>query len=417
VNRAVEQLPTEASLLQLKTRVASQSRQFRIKQLVDSTAAQAQEIFSRSPSEALQLVQRALEEAPGQERLLTLESSLRQRLRALETEEVRGRYLREAQTSIDRGQFDAAIKTLESYQLEFADTEGVNQLLEFARKELGQQQRGARVAACAENARALMQAERMNEAIALLDPVCKETGDASLARLLAEARQQQAESVRRLDLLKERVAKLRKQRHFDEAIGLLQNHPAAGEGAPLHALLIELRGEQTRSQAVANAVAAANTALEKGDFHAGLESLQSVRRAYGDSDQLTRAIADFEAKRAAAANQAVAKSVEAARAALLNSDPAAAMNELRSSAELVDFAGASQQADWRRLKAEAAKPIRKSTGSVAAGESFEIAAVPEERRRKWITPVIAVGFVLAVVVNAGLWWYSHHSKSQQPAPV
>jgi hypothetical protein len=93
------------------------------------------------------------------------------------------------------------------------------------------------------------------------------------------------------------------------------------------------------------------------------------------------------------------------------------MNELRSSAELVDSAGTTQQADWRRLKAEAAKPVRKSTGSVAAGESFEIAAVPEDRRRKWVTPLIAIGFVLAVAINAGLWWYSHHSKSQQQPPV
>ncbi|MGB7191510.1 MAG: PEGA domain-containing protein, partial [Acidobacteriaceae bacterium] len=412
VNRAVEQLPTEASLLQLKTRVASQSRQFRIKQLVDSTAAQAQEIFSRSPSEALQLVQRALEEAPGQERLLTLESSLRQRLRALETEEVRGRYLREAQTSIDRGQFDAAIKTLESYQLEFTDAEGVTQLLEFARKELAQQQRRARVGACAEKARTLMQAERMDEAIALLDPLCTETGDASLARLLAEARQQQAESARRLELLTDRVTKLRKQRHFDEAIGLLQNHPAAGEGAPLHSLLVELRAEQSRSQAVANAVTAANAALEKADFHGGLESLQSVRRAYGESDELTRAIADFEAKRTTAANQAVQKSVDAARAALLKSEPAAAMNELRSSAELVDFAGAALQADWRRLKAEAAKPVaRKNTGSIAAGESFDIAEAPASRR-KLTTILIAAALVVVIAVNIGLWLYSHRSKNQ-----
>ncbi|MGB7191367.1 MAG: hypothetical protein WBD10_14595, partial [Acidobacteriaceae bacterium] len=412
VNRAVEQLPTEASLLQLKTRVASQSRQFRARQLVDSTAAQAQEIFSRSPSEALQLVQRALEELPGEERLLTLESSLRQRLRALETEEVRGRYLREAQESIDHGQFDAAIKTLESYQLEFADAEGVTQLLEFARKELTQQQRRARIAACAEKARPLMQAERMDEAIALLDPVCAETGDASLSRLLAEAREQKAESARKLELLTDRVAKLRKQRHFDEAIDLLQNLPAAGEGAPLHSLLVELRAEQTRSQAVANAVKAANNALEKADFHAGLESLQSVRRAYGDSDELTRAIADFEAKRAAAASQAVSKSVDAARASLLKSDPAAAMNELRASAELVDFAGAAQQADWRRLKAEAAKPVaRKTTGSIAAGESFEIAEAPASRR-KLTTLLIAVALVLVIAVNIGLWWYSHKSKTQ-----
>ncbi|MGH9585600.1 MAG: protein kinase domain-containing protein, partial [Acidobacteriaceae bacterium] len=414
VNRAVEQLPTEASLLQLKSRVAGQARQFRARQLVDSTAAQAQEIFARSPSEAIELVRRALEELPGEERLLALEDSLRQRLKALEIEEVRSRYLREAQEAIDRSQFDAAIRVLESYQIEFADVAGVNELLEFARKELAQQQLRTRIAACADKARALMEAERMDEAIALLDPVCVETKDASLGRLLAEAREQQAASARKLELLKGQVAKLRERGKLQEAIGLLQNLPAAtGEGAPLYGLLNELRSEQTRSQAIANAVAAANSALEKGDFQAGSESLQSVRRAYGESDQLTRAMADFEAKRAAAANQVVTKAVEAARGALLKNDPATAMQELRASAEMVDFAGASQQADWRRLKAEAAKPVaRKNTGSIAAGESFEIAEAPAESRRKLTTVLIAAALVIALAVNVGLWLYSRHSKSQ-----
>lgn len=414
VNRAVEQLPTEASLLQLKTRVAGQARQFRVKQLVDSTAAQAQEIFARSPNEALELVQRALQEVPGEERLLALEASLRQRLKAMEVEEVRSRYLREAQEAIDRSQFEGAIRVLESYQIEFADTAGVNELLEFARKELAQQQRRTRIASCAEKARALMQAERMDEAIALLDPVCAETKDASLSRLLAEAREQQAASARKLELLKSQVAKLRERGKIQEAIGLLKDLPAAsGEGAPLHALLNELRAEETRSQAIANAVAAASSALEKGDFQAGSESLQSVRRAYGESEQLTRAIADFEAKRATAANQVVTKSVEAARAALLKNDPAAAMQELRASAEMVDFAGAAQQADWRRLKTEAAKPVaRKNTGSIAAGESFEIAEAPAESRRKLTTILIVVALVIVLGVNVGLWLYGRHSKPE-----
>lgn len=413
VNRAVEQLPTEASLLQLKTRVASQARQFRVKQLIDSTAAQAQEIFARSPSEALELVQRALQEVPGEERLLALEDSLRQRLKALEIEEVRSRYLREAQEAIDRSQFEAAIRVLESYQIEFADAAGVTELLEFARKELAQQQLRKRITTCAEKARALMESERMDEAVALLEPVCTETKDASLSRLLAEAREQQAASARKLELLKNQVAKLRERGKLQEAIGLLKDLPAAtGEGAPLHALLNELRADESRSQAIANAVTAANSALEKGDFQGGSESLQSVRRAYGDSDQLARAIADFDTKRAAAANQAVTKAVEAARGALLKNDPAAAMRELRSSAEMVDFAGASQQADWRRLKAEAAKPIaRKNTGSIAAGESFEIAEAPESRR-KLTTILIAAALVIVLGVNVGLWLYSRHSKSQ-----
>ncbi|MGC2544819.1 MAG: protein kinase, partial [Silvibacterium sp.] len=415
VNRAVEQLPTEASLLQLKTRVATQARQFSVRQLIDSTSAKAQETFSSSPHEALQIVQRALQELPGEERLLKLEDSLRQRLRTVETEEVRGRYLREAQEAIDRSQFEAAIGILESYQLEFTDAAGVNELLDFARAELAQQQRRNRIASCAEQAKSLMQEERFEDAIKMLDPVCTETADASLSRLLAEAREQQIESARKLDLLATRIAKLRERGQIEEAIGLLQNLPAAtGQGTPLNALLLELRAENARRQAIGNAVAAASSALEKLDFHAGLESLQSVQRAYGNSDELARAIADFEARRSTTANQAISKSVEVARAALLNSDPAAAMNELRGSAELVEFAGASQQADWRRLKAEAAKPIaRKSTGSVATAESFDIAAALVEKPRKsMVTTLITVAVIVVVAVNIGLWWFSRRSRPQ-----
>jgi len=414
VNRAVEQLPTEASLVQLKTRVASQARQFRVKQLIDTTASKAQEMFSRSPHEALQMVQRALQELPGEERLLALEDSLRQRLRTLETEEVRRRYLREAQDAIDRREFEAAIGVLEAYQLEFADSADVIELLEFARNELAQQQRRDRIAACVEQAKSLMQQERLADAINLLDPVCAETKDAVLSRLLEEAREQQSESARKLDLLANRVAKLRERGQIEEAIGMLQNLPAAtAEGAPLHGLLTGLRTDLARKQAVANAVAAANSALEKKDFHGGLESLHSVQRAYGESEELTRAIADFEGKRAAIANEIVSKSVEAARAALLSNDAVAAMNELRASAEFVDFAGATQQGDWRRLKTEAAKPVRRATGSVAAAESFEIAEAPSERSRKsMLTALISVAVVLVLALNVGLWWYSHKSKAR-----
>ncbi|HTY83019.1 MAG TPA: protein kinase, partial [Silvibacterium sp.] len=104
VNRAVEQLPAEASLLQLKKRVDAQTRNFRVRQLIDITVRKAQEAFATSPHEALGIVQRALQELPGEERLLALEDSLRQRLKALQAEEVRGRYLREAREAIDHGQ-------------------------------------------------------------------------------------------------------------------------------------------------------------------------------------------------------------------------------------------------------------------------------------------------------------------------
>ncbi|HEX3469691.1 MAG TPA: protein kinase [Silvibacterium sp.] len=429
VNRAVEQLPTEASLLQLKTKVAGEARKFRVRQLVDITAAKAQETFASSPHEALSIVQRALQELPGEERLLALEDSLRQRLKNLQSEEVRGRYLREAQEAIDRNQFENAIGILESYQLEFSDTKGVNELLDFARTELAQQQRQARIASCAAQAKSLIQEERIDEAIGLLDPVCTETGDSALLRLLTEARGQQAEAARKLEVLAARVAKLRESGQLDEAIKLLETSPAAtAKGTQLNTLLTGLRAENARKQAIMAAIGTASQALEKLDFHAGLEALQSVRRAYGDSADLARVISDYEARRTAIANEVVSKSVEAARTALLANDAAAAAKELQGSAGLVEFAEASQQADWHRLRAEAAKPpVRRTTASIETGglagtsvEELDAAGQkgPESRLQPKLIALIAGGLALVVMLVLVIALRGHKSTAtNQPPPT
>jgi eukaryotic-like serine/threonine-protein kinase len=428
VNRAVEQLPTEASLLQLKTRVAGQARTFRIKQLVDTTAAKAQEAFASSPHEALLMVQRALQELPGEERLLALEDSLRKRLKNLQAEEVRGRYLREAQEAIDRSQFEAAIGILESYQLEFSDATGVNELLDFAKGELAQQRRRERIASCAVQAKSLIQEERIDEAIRLLEPVCTETADSSLSRLLDEARSQQAEAARKLEALGTRVARLRENGQLDEAIALLQSSPAAAvKGTQLNAILTELRAQNTRKQAIVAAIGTASQALEKMDFHAGMEALQSVRRAYGDSEDLSRVIGDYEARRTSIASEALGKSMETARAALLGNEPTAALKELQSSAGLVEFAAASQQADWRRLRAEAAKPpVRRTTGTIdtemtpaVIGEGPGV--VETAPRRKVPMMALAGGGVAVAVVLVVVFWlvigkgHKQAANSQLPA--
>ncbi|HEV2214039.1 MAG TPA: protein kinase, partial [Terracidiphilus sp.] len=209
VDRAVEKLPAESSLMQLKSKVAVQTREHRRRQLIDTTVARANEIFMSAPAEALLIVQHALQELPGEDRLLALEQSLRQRLKAAEKEEVRGQYLRQAQQAIDRNEFEKAVEVLESYQLEFADTAGVGELLEFARKQLAEQKRRSRIADCVREAQALMQQEQFDRAIALIEPAAQETHDPALERLLAEAKAQQQESERKAEALMTRIARLR----------------------------------------------------------------------------------------------------------------------------------------------------------------------------------------------------------------
>ena len=417
VDRAVEKLPTESSLLQLKSRVALQTREFRARQLIESTISKAQETFVDAPGEALLIVQKALQELPGEERLLALEHQLRQRLKAAEQEEVRGRYLREAQQAIDRSEFEKAVEVLESYQLEFADAAGVGELLQYARKELEEQKRRTRVADCVRDARALMEREQFDQAIRLLEPAVAETGDAALERMLGEARAQREGAERKAEALLARIARLRERGQLAEALELLQGIPAASvTGTKPNALLNEIRAEQSRKEATESALAAAAQAGDREGFEKAIESLQAVQRAWGESPEVARAISEIEAKRSQVANETVAKAVEAARGALLANDAAGAVEKLRGVAGWVEFAGATQQADWRRLGAEASKPAaRKSTGEVPQ-IGFEAGEAPAAKKNLRI-PILTGAVLLLAAVAIAITFMRPKPKMEAPQPA
>jgi tetratricopeptide (TPR) repeat protein len=418
VERAVEQLPTESSLLQLKTRVVLLTREHRKKQIVDTAAAKAQEISQQSPGEALLIVQKALQELPGEERLVALEDSLRQQLKALKSEEVRGRYLREAQQAIDRNEFDKAVAILESYQLEFADAAGVGELMEYAKRELAQEQRRARIASTVTKARELLLEERFDQTIQLLEPAVAEIGDPTLSRLLDEARTQREALLRKSEAVIGQISRHRERGQFDEAINLLLALPAANAaGSPQNVLLVEIRAEKTRKETTETALAAAATASELGSFQAAIESLQKVQRAWGDTPELSKAVSGVESRRAQRANDTVAKSVEGARAALLDNDPAAAVAALKSSAEWFEFAGTVQQVDWKRLNTAAAKPVTRKTAGQVPTVNAPGAVKEAAPRNKRVIPLIAGGLAIVLLAVIAVFLFRGKQAPPQPTPA
>lgn len=413
VERAVQQLPSESSLLQLKSRVGVAAKNFRTRQLIATAVARAQELFLESPAEALIVVQKALTELPGEERLLALEDSLRQRLKAAQLEEVRGRYLRQAQDAMGQSQFDRAVEILESYHLEFNDAAGVSELLDIARSELAQQQRRNRIANVVTKARSLMAEEQMDEAIRLLEPAAAETGDQSLARLLEEARGLRAEVERKASAVMARIAKLRETGRLDEAIEALQGVPAAAvPGSPANKLLNEIRGEQARKQATSKALVSATDWIEKGDFQKAIEALEAVQRAYGESPETKRAIAEIETRRKQIANESIAAALEKARALMVGNDAAGAITELKGVAAQVEHADSTLQGDWKRLGAEAAKPVARRTGNVAQIDFGT--GVAEEARKK--PPIALIAGGAAVVVLGAVGFFVFKGK-QEPPPT
>jgi serine/threonine-protein kinase len=406
LNRAIEKLPNETMLHRLKAEADAGTRTLEAKRFVEDAISQARELFSSSPLEALGILQKALDQMPGEERLVAYERSLRQQLDTLRVEQVQSDTLLKVRELMDGKQFDKAIGVLESFQIEYGRNAEIDDLLAFARDEQARLQRSLVIERCNSEGRALVRDGRMEDAIRLLESGIQETGDASLSRLLEEVREQQAAFARKLELLEKRVGLLRDHGELEEAIHLLREQLAATPGsASLQELLTALLADQERSQITAKAVAAAREAAQKGDFPAALESLQAVLRAYGESAELTRAIQQLETERASFAQEVVGKSIEAARAALLKRDPKGALEALKTATPVLEFADPNRQADWQRI-AQSVKQALEKSGATTSHAVFDaqISEIAGAKPKRVPVLAIAAACLALVAIAAFVLW-------------
>ncbi len=473
LNRALERLPNETLLHRLKAEVDAEVHKVEAKRVVETAISQARELFSSSPTEALTVLQKALDRTPGDERLLSYERSLRQQLDALQVEQVRAGTLANARELMAAKQYDKAVGVLESFQLEFGHHADIDDLIAFARDEQSRLQRSLIIERCASEGRALIRDGRLDDAARLLQTGIQETGDPSLSRLLEEIREQQAAFVRKMEVLQKRVGLLRERGEFDEAIQLLQEQLAAMPGNPalqelaailradqqnkqqaefaqriealqqrvvqlrqrgelseaiqllreqlatlpgnraLQELQAALQAEFEQKQATGKAIAAARTASQKREFSAGLDSLQAVLRAYGESSELTGAMQDVQNERSAYADEVVGKSIESARAALLKNDPAGALAALKGATPWMEFADAKKQADWQRIGQSVKKALEQSGTTASSGAAFDaqLSAIAGAKPKKFPVWIIAAGVLAVVAIVAVVIW------RLQPPPV
>jgi len=473
LNRALERLPNEALLHRLKAEVDAEVGKVETKRFVETAISQARELFAGSPTEALSVLHKALDRMPGDERLLTYERSLRQQLDAMQVEQVRGGTLNNARELMSQKQYDKAVGALESFQVEFGHHADIDDLLTFAREEQKRLQRSLIIERCASEGRALIRDGRLDDAIRLLESGIHETGDSSLSRLLEEIREQQAAFARKLEVLQKRVGLLRERGELDEAIQLLQEQLTAMPGNPalqelmaalkadrqqkqqvefaqriqtleqhvaamrqrgelseaiqllreqltalpenkkLQELLTTLQAEFEQKQVTGKAIASARAAAQKKEFSAGLDSLQAVVRAYGESAELTGALQEVQSGRSAYADEVVGKSIESARAALLKNDPQSALAALKGATQWMEFADAKKQADWQRIGQSVKKALEQSGTTASSGAAFDaqLSAIAAAKPKKFPVAIVAIAGVVVVAIVAIVIW------RLQPPPV
>jgi eukaryotic-like serine/threonine-protein kinase len=394
INRALEKLPSEAQLLRLKAETEKKKRDYQARQIVQTTLQQAQKIFPESPLDAITLIDRALEQVPGDENLVQFKSMLEFQLKQIKKDELQAQYLKRAHAAIDSGEFDEAIRTLESGLIDCGETHELTSLLDFARTEQQSRLRQRQTATVRDEAQALMRSGQYEAAIGKLEPAVTSTNDAALKTLLEQARGTLREAAQRVESVAGRTRALA-ETDLQGALRLLDSQPQEILAlSQIAALRQELVRKAEVESAIHDGIARSDEALAKNDLHGGLEALESVRRAYGESPALTQAIAAYQAKRRPAANAMFASAIEGARKALLRSEATAALEELRRPANFLEVADTQVQADWKRLVEEATK----AAGAKSRGGSDSLPIIVQAKPRTGLYITIAL---VAVAVIAG----------------
>jgi serine/threonine protein kinase len=406
LDRALEKLPTEAPLLRLKAETEKKKRESQAQQLAQVATKKAQHLFSEAPQEALAVVEAALEQVPGDERLVQLKFRLEEHLRRLQRDELLARYMKHAHDEISVAQFDKAIEILEAAKIECAAAEDVSPLLEFARAEkhtLARQRSNAETLA---DAQALMNTGKYEAVIEKLEAVPDVINDPAFNALLEHARQISQETFNRLEAIKSRARSLA-ETDPQEALRLIDSQPPeVNANRTIISLRQELSKKADLQRAIRTAIIYFEESLAKQDLRGSMSALESIRRMHGESPDLALAISESTSKRLSLANTLLTASMDAASEALLHNRPQEAREALRRPEKLAEYADGQVRSDWKR---QIKMTKVRNTRSFASRSS---SALVYGKFRIWIY----LAATLIVTATLGFIWRKHVSSSRSSPP-
>ena len=365
IQRAMDKLPGEGVLMQLRLDAEAKQRTKADRKLVEKTSLEVYNLFLTSPQEALVIVQQALDQVPGEPQLIALQEKVLEQLKKATAEQAKSQSLKQAQAAIDARQFDQATHILESAAITYVDDPDITSLLKYAREQQRKAEVMRVVSAATKQALPLIATGDFEGAIAVLQPVAKQTGDASTEQLLRQATAGLAENNRRVEAVLSRAQEL-SETSADQAIQLLASQP---QEVQRHARVRELRTKldvaKEQEDRIRQAVEDARAALQNRDLRNGLGLLEEAQRTYGDTPLLKAAISEYKAARAQVANEILSEAIAAATQAIQQNARPQAAEALGRVADVAEFADGGLQAQVKRLMQEANKVAPQASATSA----------------------------------------------------
>jgi hypothetical protein len=297
IQRAQERLPGETILLQLKVEAEAKLEEKTARVLVEKTTRDVYSILATNPHHALTIVQKALDQMPGETRLIALESKVTEQTQKALAEERKAQFLKQAQASLEAKQFDQAIHTLETAAIECGKTQEIASLLRYAQDAQRKAALGQMAANAIRQAQPLISSGQFDAAISILQPAALETGDPAVDQMLRKATSSQAELARRVDAVLGRAQSLA-QTNFDQGLQLLASQPPEIQQNPrIHELRqqIESAREQER---IRQEQERARTDAEREQARLRLEAAKEQERQRLEQERLRQEAAREQERKA-----------------------------------------------------------------------------------------------------------------------
>ncbi len=368
IQRSLERLPGDAALLRMRAEAQAKIAATATQRLVEQTSLEVQNLLFSAPEQALTTVRAALERAPGDERLLSLEEQAVAQRRRVHLEGLRAEALGRGHTALEAGHYAEAADILEEALVECGTDLDLEALLDQVRQQRGKADRRTAAAASMAQAQTLLGKGDLEGAVTLLQRAVEDTQDAAVGQLLRQVREQAEEAARRVEALRER---LRSVGEGDpaQALKLLGEQPETVQQHPeMRALRTRLQEQEEQDRAVVAAVARADGQLAAGKLPEAQETLETVRRAFGSFPAIAAAQVAFATRVLPAANGILQTAMTEARRRLLAGDAISALETVQGASGAVPFAASAIAADWRRLTEELEKAANRKANDGKADD-------------------------------------------------
>jgi len=350
IREAMAAMPAESALVLLIGQVERKIRELENRRFVDETVQACRNL---SPRQALTVVQEARQRLPGDERLLSLEGMLSERVKQQTAEERRDEYFSQAREALGGGRYTDAVRILEAVQREGIATEEMQSLLEFARREEAELRRQELLASRIARAQGLIGESSFDEAIQFLDEALKENDDPPLRMFLNQAIEGREALRRQIDATLASAGNLARAGSLIEAIQLLQAQPPAVQKS-VRSQTAESALQEELQQAAFRMIGRAYTALET-DVAGGYSAIQWVVKSLGDSPLAGPVATAFRARMQAFADRTILDMIEKGKVVLRNRDRTGAADLVKRAAVVVEFAGPQAQFEWQGIVNQATK--------------------------------------------------------------